>query len=415
MAVPWATAPSETLFVLHGVNSTAAVTTMAWSDGLDFDGRRPFYPTLAVGREYIFLGAPSSLGCWRPPCARLPPVPTLASGAHAEAPKLTLPRARGDVAAGALTVSSTNLSDTSSGLFVRSLRELPEASLTSSELTSSFDLAEPSLLVVDAPRSNASRSYATMRQAGGWRTVANTPRLDFDAMPKDRMALLVHPHHDEMLFVAGNADARTWRVEWRTGLWSATAGHVDTADGSAPHPDCRNYYWEPTSDSLILLTDGGAHLRTQPTQRGGKWLSLSGDIGAMEMVSAHYEARTRSWVGGAQDNAVQFAYNASSATRARGFIFGDGTVTAVDGTVTPPRFYGASQLLGAYDDNDAPHSRRRQGPRRPCRHSRCGLHSRVTEGDDDPPNPNPGFGYATYEPTADALVVTSIHSRLGLV
>ena len=38
-----------------------------------------------------------------------------------------------------------------------------------------------------------------------WVAVPNTPRLDNDCMPKDRMALLADPDEPEFLYVAGNA------------------------------------------------------------------------------------------------------------------------------------------------------------------------------------------------------------------
>ena len=40
---------------------------------------------------------------------------------------------------------------------------------------------------------------------------------DIDGMPKDRMALLVSPADEGTLFVAGNADALVWRVDWKQG------------------------------------------------------------------------------------------------------------------------------------------------------------------------------------------------------
>ena len=59
-------------------------------------------------------------------------------------------------------------------------------------------------------------------------------------------------------------------------------------DGSYPHSDCRAYFWEPTRGSLLLLSDGGAFLRTTPEKPGGRWRSLAGDTGAMELISAHW-------------------------------------------------------------------------------------------------------------------------------
>ena len=114
-----------------------------------------------------------------------------------------------------------------------------------------------------------------------------------------------------------------------------------TTHNPGPHSDCRNYYWEPEGGNLILLSDGGAFLRTQPAAKGGSWRSLQGDIGAMELVSASYDPITKSWVGGAQDNSVQLAGpNADAKTRAVAIVGGDGTFTAVDSTVSPSRFYG---------------------------------------------------------------------------
>jgi hypothetical protein len=67
-----------------------------------------------------------------------------------------------------------------------------------------------------------------------------------------------NPKDDDMLFVAGNAEALAWRVAWKNGKWTVAAG-ID-AHGTSPHGDCRNYYWEPTTGALILLNDGGAHV-----------------------------------------------------------------------------------------------------------------------------------------------------------
>ena len=211
-AVPWAS-DDESLYLSPdgGATSTSFVP---WSTGLSWGGRKPFYPTFALGSDVVFMGA--------------------------------------------LTVNPANLSDTSSAIYVRDLAELVR------------DLAE-----LDPPSPPPK----------GWRALGRSPRLDQDAMPKDRMALLVHPADDSMLFVAGNAGALTWRVDWKGGRWTSTAG-ADTSDGSSPHSDCRNYYWEPVTSSLIVLNDGGGHMRTAPATPGGRWTSLSGDTGAMEFISA---------------------------------------------------------------------------------------------------------------------------------
>lgn len=311
-ALPWTSDSasvlvSSTVDSAAGVSSSSGLTTgsaspsrfvpysnISWepfAEGISWDGRTPFYPTLALGASTVFVGA--------------------------------------------LTVSPRKLSDTASAVFARSL----------SDLRTSWKIE--------------------VGARGSWSRVEGAPaRLDLDGMPKDRMALLVHPHNDSMLFVAGNAEALVWRVDWQAGLWVESSGASDTVDGSSPHADCRRYVWEPSSSSLIVLSDGGAFLRTEPDMPGGRWRSLAGDTGAMEFVSAHWDPTGKRWVGGAQDNTVMFAlHNASATDRAIGFIFGDGTVTAVDAAAKPsPRLWGATQNLGNFVDDDM-RPRRRSGMR----------------------------------------------------
>eukprot|EP00966_Prymnesium_polylepis_P273554 6319176-Prymnesium_polylepis.2 len=128
----------------------------------------PWQEPSAAGAVYASSDAGDTFAPWSTGLSwggRVPFYPTIALGAS-------------HVFVGALTVRPTNLSDTASGLFVRPLSEL------------------------HSPTADA---------AAGWAPVANTPRLDRDGMPKDRMALLVNPDDEATLFVAGNADALVWR------------------------------------------------------------------------------------------------------------------------------------------------------------------------------------------------------------
>lgn len=288
-------------------------------------------PWAADGSTVLASRSGGLLPDWRPASSgihwdgRVPFYPTFALG-------------QATVFIGALTVNPARLADTASAIYFRPIRALLAA----------MGEAE----VEDTPGVGL-----------GWQRVPGGPaRLDRDGMPKDRMALLVHPRDEETLFVAGNADALVWRVAWRTGAWVVSAGRNDTRDGSAPHADCRRYFWEPTSGSLLLLSDGGAFLREQPDSPGGRWRSLAGDTAAMEFLSADWDPIGRRWVGGAQDNSIQVApTNTSSTSQALGVINGDGSVTAVDTVASPPRLWGATQNLGNIVDDDGPTKRRRRG------------------------------------------------------
>eukprot|EP00937_MAST-01D_sp_MAST-1D-sp2_P003279 g3279.t1 len=277
------------------------------------------------------------------PAGRLPYYPTfaLSTAAGAAAPPVLF--------VGALTVSKTNAVDTGSAIFYR-------------ELSAGAGLGG---------------------EGGEWRAVPNSTaaqwQLDDDSMPKDRMALLAHPAQPDTLFVAGNGDHIAWRVRWREGAWTKMFGRSGTADGSAPHCDCRNFAWRgggagagvgagagavAADGALVLVSDGGLFERSSPSApdvtdkaTGGSWRSLNGDIGAMEFLTAHWDYKEARWVGGAQDNDVQMSPRGADslaqrdAPPAEGIVFGDGTVTAVDNSQAPARLFGTRQFLGQRDSD----------------------------------------------------------------
>ena len=198
-----------------------------------------------------------------------------------------------------------------------------------------------------------------LKAGSGWVAIPSGPDphghgLDDDAMPKDRMALLPHPHDPTMLFVAGNGDKIAYRVHLDDtpggridAVWTSMAGE-DASNGAAPHCDCRNFAWDPASGSLLLVSDGGIFRRTEPERPGGKWLSANGNYGGMEFLSASWDWRAERWVAGAQDNDVQVAPpNARPTDVATGIVLGDGMATAVDASVSPSRLWGTRQFLGS--------------------------------------------------------------------
>jgi len=180
-----------------------------------------------------------------------------------------------------------------------------------------------------------------------WTELQQPTSMDEDCMPKDRMAVLGDPENDSMMYVAGNAGALAWRVDLKSGKWTKMWDKPDVADGSLPHGDCRNYAWDDSSSRLLLVSDGGIFARHSPREAGGRWVSLNGNYGSMEYLSAHYDNRLRRFVAGAQDNSAQYTLpNSSSASVAVGFVGGDGTVTAVDNVHNPARLFGTTQFMG---------------------------------------------------------------------
>ena len=183
-----------------------------------------------------------------------------------------------------------------------------------------------------------------------WVAVPNTPRLDNDCMPKDRMALLADPDEPEFLYVAGNARYNTYRVNFAAGQWTDLKG----PDGSEPHSDDRNYAWDPTvkGGRLVLVSDGGVSVRDSP-RASAPWRSANGDMGTMEMLAASYDPVGDRWIACAQDNSCMLSPSGAKPTDvAVTVVGGDGTVTAVDVHASPPRLFGGVQSFGTDDDEE---------------------------------------------------------------
>lgn len=128
--------------------------------------------------------------------------------------------------------------------------------------------------------SNLSETNSAIYYRGkSWVQVASPQSMDQDAMPKDRMAILVDPTNSSNLYVAGNAGSVVYRVHWQSPVtWTNMMTTNDTVTVSQPHVDCRSLTWNPTTNSLLLTSDGGIFQRTQPATVGGNWTTKNGDI-----------------------------------------------------------------------------------------------------------------------------------------
>lgn len=140
---------------------------------------------------------------------------------------------------------------------------------------------------------------------------------------------MADPDVPSIVYVAGNAGALVWRVDVMLSLWVEMYGN-DTSDNSAPHCDCRNWAWDSSTNSTLLVSDGGVFMRTNPRVPGGVWRGIQGNMTAMEFYNAAWDSRENRWIAGAQDNCVIYAGpNAAATDVALCAVGGDGTVVAV--------------------------------------------------------------------------------------
>ena len=196
--------------------------------------------------------------------------------------------------------------------------------------------------------------------------------IDNDYAAKDRMALLVQPDDEGILYFAGNGGVLVYRIDWRRSLNQApctvnnSAGACynssvdmfiwkpmfnmfqnDTIDDQLPHCDFRNFAWDPDTASLLVVSDGGAYVRFKPNTTAGWWRGFNGNLGSFEFISISYDVAQDRWAAGAQDNNVHLSQpNCVAHAKENSVCWtgGDGTMTTVDNSVSPARLFGADQF-----------------------------------------------------------------------
>lgn len=139
-----------------------------------------------------------------------------------------------------------------------------------------------------------------------WQLVPNIPTqgsaFDLGAQGATNFALMAEPGSNTNFYVSGTGRL-VLRVSLPSGTWTPISSPLlsttnappsgATQDGSAPHSDARNFWWDATNSDLLLTNDGGVYRRTNPTiPASGKWVSLSGDLAITEAMQVGYDFRT---------------------------------------------------------------------------------------------------------------------------
>ncbi|HXD46994.1 MAG TPA: autotransporter domain-containing protein [Pseudolabrys sp.] len=145
-----------------------------------------------------------------------------------------------------------------------------------------------------------------------------TPSLNPGNQASPNFAIAIDPNNKNIVYVSGDA--------YQTSPFAVTAFRIDagtntttpitdengvangvaqfTANGSTVHADSRSLAFDG-SGNLLLSSDGGIYLRTQPQSNAGAWQQLNNTgLAVFEDYGIAYDANSKRLIAAAQDNGV---------------------------------------------------------------------------------------------------------------
>ncbi len=204
--------------------------------------------------------------------------------------------------------------------------------------------------IVDVATGKLTGLYLSKNSGTTWKALP-VPTVNPGGQGNTNLAIAIDPNNTNYVYVTGDALQTTpytliaYRVDAGTvQLTSITDAH--TGDNSTVHPDSRALAFD-ANGQLIVSTDGGVYMRSQPQSDTGVWTQLNGNLSAIEAYQAAYGANSHLLGVAAQDNSAMIETSAGS-VKYNEITGGDGTmVTVNDKTLTGKSvYYLAVQNLG---------------------------------------------------------------------
>ena len=147
-------------------------------------------------------------------------------------------------------------------------------------------------------------------------TTLSTPSLNPGGQGSVNFAIAIDPNNKNIVYVTGDA--------YQTDPFTVTAFRINasgntatpitdengvangvarfTANGSTPHADSRSLAFDG-SGNLLMSSDGGIYLRTQPQSSSGVWQQLNNaGLAVFEVYGIAYDANSKRLIAAAQDN-----------------------------------------------------------------------------------------------------------------
>ena len=150
--------------------------------------------------------------------------------------------------------------------------------------------------------------------SGSTWTTLTAPNLTPGAQASPNFAIAIDPNNKNLIYVTGDAHqvspftVTAFRVnansDTATPLTDQNGVAHFTANGSTAHADSRSLAFDG-SGNLLMSSDGGLYLRTQPQSSAGAWQQLNNSgLSVFEAYSVAYDANSKRLAVAAQDNGV---------------------------------------------------------------------------------------------------------------
>jgi autotransporter-associated beta strand protein len=206
-------------------------------------------------------------------------------------------------------------------------------------------------------------SLKLSRDGGLTWTALTTPNVNEGGQAKTNLAVAIDPANPNIVYVAGDGAFKTnalgvpydtgiaFRVTLKADGTSTSESLTDdfTANGSTFHADARLLTFDP-SGRLLVTSDGGLFVRSQPQSSAGVWSTLNtSTLSTYEPYRVAYDAVSKRLVVAAQDNGT--AYQTRSGDPLYTMVNdGDGTNAAINDRTLPGRsvIYSSAQGLGDF-------------------------------------------------------------------
>ena len=199
--------------------------------------------------------------------------------------------------------------------------------------------------------------YLSSNRGTSWNQLTSAPNVVAGGQTPINLHIAIDPANQNIVYLTGDAyqtcpcSVEAFRLNYNPGTNTSTATSltfegtpaINLQDANSVHADSRSMSFDSAGD-LILSTDGGVYLRTNP-QGNGTWQGLNGNLSVFEGYAVAYDANSKRLGIAAQDNGVslQSAPGSSLFNTING---GDGTNIAInDRTLT-----GLSAIYSTSED-----------------------------------------------------------------
>ncbi len=188
--------------------------------------------------------------------------------------------------------------------------------------------------VVDVATSKLVGLYLSQNGGTTWQSLP-VPVVNPGSQGNTNFTLAVDPNNTNYVYVAGDSRQNPpyTLLAFRVDAGSSTITSItdaNTADNSTVHPDSRAMAFD-ANGQLIVSTDGGVYMRTQPQSDAGSWKTLNGNLSAIEAYQAAFGANSHLVAVAAQDNSAMLESAVGSPVYNE-ITGGDGTVAVVNDT-----------------------------------------------------------------------------------